>query len=79
MKIVSPVIDVKADYKNMPSYCQPEKYSIAKLNGTYYVRLPGGVIDTDFPHDSPKDCQIDINERAEVSLERWAKSGGTSY
>jgi len=77
MKTVSPIVELKPDYRNIPSYCLIEKYSIVKMGDRYFVRLPYGTIDNDYA--TPQEAQMDIHDRAEESMNRWIKSGGYDF
>jgi hypothetical protein len=75
--VISKIIDKPVDLSNMPSYCDPKKYTITRINGKYFVTLPGGTIDDNY--DTPEKAQYDINERAKHSYERWVLSGGNDF
>jgi len=75
--ISSEIIEIMPDYSNMPSYCDPDKYKIAKINNYYVVLLPYGTPDGYFK--TAEEAQININERALISKNRWIKSGGLDY
>ena len=77
MKMVSPIVELRTEYNNVPSYCFPEKYNIVKIYDRYFVRLPGGTIDRDYT--TPQEAQKDINERAKDSMDRWIKTGGHAF
>jgi hypothetical protein len=75
--IVSPVVEARVNYKNLPSYCKPQSYSIVKSEKKYYVRFPAGTIGTDF--NTLQEAQEHINELAENSMKRWLESGGIAF
>lgn len=75
--MVSPIVEIQADYKNIPSYCKPQNYSIVKVGDKYYVRLPHGSIDENY--DTPQEAQKSINERANRSMNAWLESGGLKF
>jgi hypothetical protein len=75
--VASPIIEVQVDYKNMPTYCKSQNYSIIKVGKKYYVRLPGGTVDDSY--DTPQEAQEDINKRAEQSMKDWLESGGLKF
>lgn len=78
VEITSKIIEQKVDYSKMPSYCNPRAYKILKVPKGYIVQLPGGTVGCDY-YDTPEECQIDINERAELSKQRWIDSGGVDF
>jgi hypothetical protein len=78
VQMVSPVVVIKPNYKNMPSYCDPKKYSIAQIGGKYRVRLPHGTIG-DVSYDTPQQAQKEINRSASISLQRWIETGGNNF
>ena len=77
MKTVSPIVELKTNYRDIPSYCLVEKYSIVKMGDRYFVRLPHGTIDSDYA--TPQEAQMDINDRAQSSIDRWLKTGGHDF
>jgi hypothetical protein len=76
--LISPIVEIIPNYTNMPSYCKPSSYTIAKLNNKYFVRLPGGTMEDD-AYDTPEEAQKDIIYRANVSKKTWIESGGTNF
>lgn len=78
VEITSPIVDQKANYSKMPSYCNPKAYKILKVPKGYMVQLPGGTVDCDY-YNTPQECQKNINERAERSKQRWIDSGGANF
>jgi hypothetical protein len=77
IKMVSPIVELKTNYTDMPSYCRPEKYSIVKMGDRYYVRLPYGTLDDDYA--TPQEAQKEIIDRAKSSMDRWIKTGGNDF
>jgi len=73
----SRVIEKKIDLTNMPSYCDPKRFTITHVGDRYYVTLPRGTYDDYFTN--VKDAQANINTRAKESYDRWVSSGGISY
>jgi hypothetical protein len=78
VEIVSPIVNIKPNYKDMPSYCDPKKYSIAFIGGKYRVQLPYGTIG-DESYNTPEEVQKEINKHASTSLQRWIESGGNNF
>jgi len=77
IQIVSPIIVLPDNFSNMPSYCDPKKYKIAKTYRGYAVILPGGTYDKTYK--TIQDAQREINKLAEHSMERWLNSGGNDF
>lgn len=78
IEITSQIVEIKPDYRNMPSYCDPNKYSIAKIGTQYFARLPGGTLG-DISYKTPEEVQKEINKWADISKQRWLQTGGKSF
>lgn len=76
--IISPIVLITPDYKNMPSYCNPKKYSIAQFGDKYFIRLPYGTMDEQ-AYNTPQEVQREINMRASDSFKRWIQTGGSNF
>lgn len=78
LELVSPIVDISQNYRNMPLYCNPRKYSIGKIGNKYFIRLPHGTLGSE-SYNTPEEAQNEINRYAEVSLKRWIETGGNSF
>ena len=78
VEVTSEIVEVKADYSRMPSYCNPKSYKILKTPKGYTVQLSGGTITGDY-YKTPEQAQKAINKRAARSKQRWIDSGGIDY
>lgn len=78
LELVSPIVDISLNYRNMPAYCDAKKYSIGKFGNKYFIRLPHGTLCNE-SYDTPDEVQKEINKYAEISLKRWIETGGNSF
>jgi hypothetical protein len=76
--ITSRIAELTPNYRNMPIYCDPNQYSIAKIGTNYYVRLPGGTLGYK-SYKTAEEVQKEINYWANISKKRWFETGGLDF